>query len=750
MAQQIKKKFIKDDAVDGLKLLLLDGQAVRAKDSGGAAVDLLKLDVDGDVAAKGAKIAYKSEIEELDGRLDIIEGADNVEGSVAKAEKDAKDYADQKVAELVNSAPEVLDTLKELSDALGGDANFSATISGQIGELDGRLDTLEGDALTSGSVAYAVAAEATLRQNADDALSGRLDALEADPVTKTYVDAADVALDARLDALELDSVTKAYVDSADQALDGRLDALELDAVTKAYVDAADTLIDGRVTTLETEMDTAQADIISLDGRMTTAEGEIDAAQSELISLDGRLDIIEGADNVVGSIAKAEKDAKDYADQKVADLVNSAPETLDTLKELSDALGADPNFATTISNQIGGLGGRLDTLEGDALTSGSVAYAVAAEASLREAADQALDARVTTAESDIVALESNKAAIELNNLGVTAINADLLPESDLTKQIGSYELGFKRIVASQMVAGSSSFAFTGDTVQGQNTITNIAEEHFENLKVFQQVSGDGVNDFALISSMTSVVDGVFSIVLDAPCSATASGVSLYAINFLGNKSFDSTTGPSGFATFRSGNAPAKTGVIQIRSGNVTSGTAASGTVTIKSGNVKTGGTSGDVVVQTGYGSDNRGEIKLDGSQVNVNYKKIVNLENPSDDQDGATKYYVDEQIGIANDDISALDVRVGALESATDGPEFFKKKIVMDQAVTLAYVDLDHEAVPNSIVLANGRVMGHLGEDFSHSLEGGVSRLTFINDFASGGVEAVEDGDSIFVTYAVLA
>lgn len=37
---------------------------------------------------------------------------------------------------------------------------------------------------------------------------------------------------------------------------------------------------------------------------------------------------------------------------VADLVDSAPETLDTLKELADALGNDPNFATTISNQLG--------------------------------------------------------------------------------------------------------------------------------------------------------------------------------------------------------------------------------------------------------------------------------------------------------------------------------------------------------------------------------------------------------------
>ena len=42
----------------------------------------------------------------------------------------------------------------------------------------------------------------------------------------------------------------------------------------------------------------------------------------------------------------------YVDTKVADLVDSAPETLDTLNELSAALGDDPNFATTVANQIG--------------------------------------------------------------------------------------------------------------------------------------------------------------------------------------------------------------------------------------------------------------------------------------------------------------------------------------------------------------------------------------------------------------
>ncbi|WP_079956912.1 prophage tail fiber N-terminal domain-containing protein, partial [Salmonella enterica] len=39
--------------------------------------------------------------------------------------------------------------------------------------------------------------------------------------------------------------------------------------------------------------------------------------------------------------------------KVAQLVGSAPEALDTLKELADALGNDPNFSTTVLNKLAG-------------------------------------------------------------------------------------------------------------------------------------------------------------------------------------------------------------------------------------------------------------------------------------------------------------------------------------------------------------------------------------------------------------
>lgn len=56
--------------------------------------------------------------------------------------------------------------------------------------------------------------------------------------------------------------------------------------------------------------------------------------------------------------------KKYVDGAVANLINSAPETLATLDALAYALGDDPNFATTVANQIGT---KVDKVEGKGLS-----------------------------------------------------------------------------------------------------------------------------------------------------------------------------------------------------------------------------------------------------------------------------------------------------------------------------------------------------------------------------------------------
>jgi len=55
------------------------------------------------------------------------------------------------------------------------------------------------------------------------------------------------------------------------------------------------------------------------------------------------------------------EAKGYTDNKIQTLLNNAPGALDTLKELADALGDDPNFATTITNYITSINAQLSDL-----------------------------------------------------------------------------------------------------------------------------------------------------------------------------------------------------------------------------------------------------------------------------------------------------------------------------------------------------------------------------------------------------
>jgi len=54
-----------------------------------------------------------------------------------------KGYVDQKVADLVNGAPAALDTLKELSDALNGDANLATSLINLVSEEKSRAQAAE-------------------------------------------------------------------------------------------------------------------------------------------------------------------------------------------------------------------------------------------------------------------------------------------------------------------------------------------------------------------------------------------------------------------------------------------------------------------------------------------------------------------------------------------------------------------------------------------------------------------------------
>ena len=53
----------------------------------------------------------------------------------------------------------------------------------------------------------------------------------------------------------------------------------------------------------------------------------------------------------GNHASAGYATETYVGTQIANLIASAPETLNTLNELAEALGDDPNFATTMTNAL---------------------------------------------------------------------------------------------------------------------------------------------------------------------------------------------------------------------------------------------------------------------------------------------------------------------------------------------------------------------------------------------------------------
>jgi hypothetical protein len=94
--------------------------------------------------------------------------------------------------------------------------------------------------------------------------------------------------------------------------------------------------------------------------------------------------------------------------------------------------------------------------------------------------------------------------------------------------------------------------------------------------------------------------------------------------------------------------------------------------------------------------------------------------------------------------SALDIRVTALENVS----FEKQNFVLSQSdISNGYINLSNQAIDKSIRLYVGRLAGFEGEDYQLSVVDSVTRITFIGSFASGGVEALTEGDKVKVAYS---
>lgn len=91
---------------------------------------------------------------------------------------------------------------------------------------------------------------------------------------------------------------------------------------------------------------------------------IDEERKQRIAADGLLQANLDAEAIIR--AKNDQDnlaeAKTYTDQKITDVINFAPTALDTLKELAEAIGNDPNFYVNIATTFTALNLQIATLQ----------------------------------------------------------------------------------------------------------------------------------------------------------------------------------------------------------------------------------------------------------------------------------------------------------------------------------------------------------------------------------------------------
>ena len=294
-----------------------------------------------------------------------------------------KTYIDAKVAGIVNSAPETLNTLDELAAALNDDANFSASIATSIGLKHStaaqntysassagalRTEYVAGDTALSSSAHTQREAIKGLATSANNSLSSSVAA-----ALRTEYVAGDTALsgalNTRLVSLEGAGTTAALSASA-HTRRNQIDTAQTTANTNLSSSAHTQreAIKGLATSANNSLSSStatalRAEYVALDGAQTTANTNLSSSahtQREAIkglatsannSLSSSVATALRSEYVAADTALSSSQ-KTYIDAKVAGIVNSAPETLNTLDELAAALNDDANFSASIATSIG--------------------------------------------------------------------------------------------------------------------------------------------------------------------------------------------------------------------------------------------------------------------------------------------------------------------------------------------------------------------------------------------------------------
>ena len=222
--------------------------------------------------------------------------------------------------------------------------------------------------------------------------------------------------------------TKTYADSAvGVETSNRVTAVS-NAITTAedYIDSA---ISTEITNRNSAIATAKSQAISTaesyadslasnydaTGSATTAKNDAESYADGLVSTEvtNRNSAIETAKSQAISTAEG------YTDNAISNLVNGAPSTLDTLKEIADALGSDANLSTTITNHIAST-----KADAEAYTDSSIATEVTnRDSAILTAKNSAISTSESYTDSAISSEVSNRNSAVATSLSTAESYAD---------------------------------------------------------------------------------------------------------------------------------------------------------------------------------------------------------------------------------------------------------------------------------------------------------------------------------------
>lgn len=518
-----KIEDVKEQGVeDKEQLLNAIAAEAAAREKGDKDLDTKKVD-----KREGYSLTKNDFTDILKAKLDGIEEKANYITHLSQLINDSGFQTEEEVnaaiQKIIGSAPEVLDTLKEIADALGNDPNFAATITKKLAAITEQVnqeieDRIAGDEANSAEVA----AEVQARKDADTALETKL---------KEYVDNKSAIGDAALGVVK-DNLNKEIQDrkDADAAIQSSLDKeiAERKTADEAYTQSLAN-VNQRISDLALSM---QESINTLRNELTEqVNANTTAIATNQHSIERNSEAIT---NLTKTVGDNYKEVKDMINEEIIDRTNAdsaLSSRIDTLnidlntesverkaadqvlqvnldKEVADRTAADKALSTEFTAKLDNTKQALESEVGNINTK------LEQEKENRIAGDNALGVRIDSLEAgNTDAMNELKAKVNANT---TAINAEkdraIAKETSLEAKIDTNLQNHKDDMAgiNQNILTEKNDRLAGDT-ELQNNIDKEATERANqdtliNNALAQEKADRIAADQALDSKKVDKVDG----------------------------------------------------------------------------------------------------------------------------------------------------------------------------------------------------------------------------------------------------